>query len=412
MTVLPKMPPRSAAVPAPIEEAEYRARYARIQESMQTARLDALLITSEDNYRYVTGFNSPTWVNLARPRYAVIPQEGAPCVIVPTTNVPVVRTTSWIADLRSWVSPNPADDGVSLAVEALKSAGSRFGRIGAELGPQSRLTMPVGDFLRLREALHPSEVVDGDGLLRQLRQIKSEGEVAFIRHAATIVSTAFARLAGQIAIGQTEDEACRLFQIELMRLGIERIPYLIGVSGFAGYNSLQTSPTQAVLDDGCVLAIDTGCSHGGYFCDFDRNYAFGRTPDKVRRIHRLLWQATEAGIRAARPGATAGDLWRAQAQVIGELAPSIGTDVRRAENGRMGHSIGLRLTEPPSVHPADTTVLVPGMVMTIEPAVTYAVDTPNGLVTRTMVHEENLVITGDGSALLSQRADEEITVVA
>jgi Xaa-Pro dipeptidase len=98
--------------------------------------------------------------------------------------------------------------------------------------------------------------------------------------------------------------------------------------------------------------------------------------------------------------------------VIDEVASSIGTDVRRAENGRMGHSIGLRLTEPPSVHPADTTVLVPGMVMTIEPAVTYAVDTPNGLVTRTMVHEENLVITGDGADLLSQRADEEITVVA
>jgi Xaa-Pro aminopeptidase len=173
MTVLPQMPPRSGAIPAPIEADEYRARYARIQERMQAERLDALLITSEDNYRYVTGFNSPTWVNLARPRYAVIPQAGAPCVIVPTTNVPVVRTTSWIADLRSWVSPNPADDGISLAVEALKSAGSRFGRIGAELGPQSRLTMPVGDFLRLRETLRPSEVVDGDGLLRQLRQIKS-----------------------------------------------------------------------------------------------------------------------------------------------------------------------------------------------------------------------------------------------
>ena len=118
---------------------EYRNRLARIQEEMAKRELDALLVTSEDNYRYITGFDSPTWYNLTRPRYCIVPSKGEPLVIVPSNNVKAIEETTWIKDIRSWVSPCPEDDGVTLTGDALKACAGRFNRIGAELGAQSRL---------------------------------------------------------------------------------------------------------------------------------------------------------------------------------------------------------------------------------------------------------------------------------
>ena len=70
--------------PPPISVDEHRARIAATQERMAEQRLDALLITSEDNYRYLTGFNAPVWQNLTRPRYCIVPPKGDPVLIIPT----------------------------------------------------------------------------------------------------------------------------------------------------------------------------------------------------------------------------------------------------------------------------------------------------------------------------------------
>ena len=69
--------------------------------------------------------------------------------------------------------------------------------------------------------------------------------------------------------------------------------------------------------------------------------------------------------------------------------------------GRLGHGLGLQLTEPPSNMPGEAVVLEPGMVMTIEPGMDYG----NG---KMLVHEENVVITEDGCRLLTTRAPREM----
>ncbi|TIX41571.1 MAG: aminopeptidase P family protein, partial [Mesorhizobium sp.] len=159
------------------EISEYEARLASAQKLMHRERLDAILITSEDHFRYFTGFHSPTWVNLTRPRYAVLPSRGDIILIVPTSNAEMTRRTSWVRDVRMWVSPRPEDDGISLVRDAIRSVSSGHGRIGAELGAESRLTMPAGDFLRLGRELSPTELVDGYPLLRELLMRKSAAEV-------------------------------------------------------------------------------------------------------------------------------------------------------------------------------------------------------------------------------------------
>ena len=72
--------------------------------------------------------------------------------------------------------------------------------------------------------------------------------------------------------------------------------------------------------------------------------------------------------------------------------------------GRLGHGLGMELTEWPSIRSEDNTLLEPGMILTLEPGRTFS---PG----KQMVHEENIVITEDGARMLSYRAPEEIPII-
>ena len=72
--------------------------------------------------------------------------------------------------------------------------------------------------------------------------------------------------------------------------------------------------------------------------------------------------------------------------------------------GRMGHGLGMELTEWPSVMPGDDTLLEPGMVLTIEPGMSFA---PG----KEMVHEENILITEERARILTKRAPVEMPII-
>ena len=145
--------------------------------------------------------------------------------------------------------------------------------------------------------------------------------------------------------------------------------------------------------------LDTGTVFDGYFSDFDRNFAFGNADEVTRLAYDLVYRATDAGLAAARPGVTAADLWAAMAAVL-DVGGSTGNAV-----GRLGHGLGMQLTELPSNMASNRTVMQPGMVMTLEPSMTYGEG-------RVMVHEENIVIRDGPPELLSRRAAAEIPIIA
>ena len=230
--------------PAPIQTSEYRGRLSRVQAEMASTGLDALFITSEDNFRWLTGFNAPVWQNLTRPRYCIVPAHGDPVLILPSGNDVISnRTAAWIRDVRSWAAPNPDDDGVTLVIDALAGCAGAHRRIGAELGRESRVTMPIGDFLRIRDGIAPAQMVDADWMLRTLRMVKSPAEIAIMRHVCQLVSRAFEALPGLVRIGDTERDVAAAFQCEVLRNGGEKIPYLICTSGAGGYPCSNLGPT-------------------------------------------------------------------------------------------------------------------------------------------------------------------------
>jgi len=380
------------------ERREFEARLARAQAAMTEDELDALVVTTAPNVRYFTGFNTQFWESPTRPWFVVVPRQGAISAVIPEIGAPGMAET-WVEDIRTWPAPRPDDDGVSLLQATLLALPRRFGRVGWEMGRESVVRMPLRDFDDLRDRVGNLAFADGSPTLWALRRVKSPAEIARLRHVCQLASAAFEALPQSLRIGDSEIEARRKMQIALAEQGADSAPFVAVVSGRGGYSQCIVGPSERRLGDGDVLFIDTGATFDGYFCDFDRNFAFGSLSDAAQRAHRALWDATEAGIAAARPGATATDLWRAMAKVLEEVG-SKGLNV-----GRMGHGLGLQLTEPPSNMPGDDTTLVPGMVMTIEPGMEYA---PGCM----LLHEENVVITDGGAELLTRRAPREMPVIA
>lgn len=378
--------------------AEFQRRLARAQAIMSAHRFDALLLTTPSNIRYFTGFDSQFWESPTRPWFVVVPVAAAPIAVIPEIGAREMART-WITDIRTWPAPVPEDDGVSLLAGTLSGLGRRFGRVGAELGREMALRMPVLDFLALRERVRGAELVDGTPAIWETRMIKTEAEIGHIRYICQIASEAYAALPAKVRAGDTEREAVRQLRIDVAARGADATSFMPGISGPGGVAQIVCGPRDRVLEGGDILFIDTGSTFDGYFCDFDRNYAVGRVADPARRAHEAVWDATEAGIAAAVPGATTDDVWRAMAAIL-EAAGSIGSNV-----GRLGHGLGLQLTEPPSHRPGDGTVIREGMVLTIEPGMEYA---PGKMI----VHEENVAIRSGGAELLTRRAPREMWAIS
>lgn len=378
------------------DQLEYEVRTAQLQAEMHEHEIDCILLTTECDIRYYSGFYTPMWYSPTRPWFLVIPTRGKPIAVVPEIGASIMQAT-WLDSVKTWSAPMPEDDGVSLLADTISSLSSRYGCVGVCLGAESYVRMPQSNFQKLHETID-KKWVDISSTMKALRMVKSPAEVAKIRHACRIANQAFSNLPSYAKTGMTEYEICKQFKIDMLRLGMDECPYVVSDSGPDGYECIVALPKERVIEAGDVFIIDTGSKWDGYYCDFDRNWAFGYVSDTTKRAYALTYQATSKGFVAAQVGATMSDIYQAMWSVLSGVA--LGNDV-----GRMGHGLGMELTEKPSITPTDHTPLKAGMVITLEPGMVYA---PN----RSMVHEENIVITDSGPQWLTQRAPAELEIIA
>ena len=375
---------------------EFENRTLRAQEIMHEYELDGILLTTPQNIRYFTGYDSQFWESPTRPWFIIVPLSGKPIAIVPEIGESEFKKT-WLDEIKTWPSPRPEDEGVSLLKSNLENVKKTFGQIGLELGSEMALRMPISDFLKLKEVVG-TNLVDGSNAIWDMRMIKTNEELKKIKFVCSIASDAYNALPSTLSIGNTEREAVHKLKIDILNRGADSVPFMPGISGQGGVSQIVCGPTDRILDDGDILFIDTGSTFDGYFCDFDRNYAFGKVASDVEKVYQILWQATEIGIKTATPGATTNDIFNAMNKVIQD-GGTIGNNV-----GRLGHGLGLQLTEPPSHRLGEKTVIKENMVLTIEPAMEYA---PGKMI----VHEENIIIQQDGAELITKRAPKEIPVI-
>ena len=378
------------------EKEEFETRTLKAQRLMRLEEMDSLLLTTEPEVRYFSGFHTPFWQSPTRPWYLVVPLEGKPIAVIPEIGAERMAST-WIDKIETWASPRPKDEGLTELSNILKDIERKFGRVGLPMGAETHVRMPFLDFSKLTQLVSGLEFVDGSSIVSKLRMIKSESEISKTRFICQCVSQSFQNIKKFAKQGDTEREIFRKFKIDILSNGADEVPYLVGGSGTNGPEEVIGMPSDRVMGEGDVLMMDTGAVFDGYYSDFDRNFGFGSVSEAAQSAYRKVYDATEVGLRLVRPGMTAEELWC-------EMANVLKLDQGSGSVGRLGHGLGMQLTEWPSHMPGDKTVLKEGMVITLEPSLTFDKK-------KIMVLEENIVVRDGQAELLTYRAPEEIPVI-
>lgn len=203
--------------------------------------------------------------------------------------------------------------------------------------------------------------------------LKTSAEIARLARPAKAVSQVLHRLHELVKPGAKLDEIASFCEEQLRLVGVD--PAQQGYRGFPGSISVSIGaiaahgvPNEAELTAGDVLTVDlVGCLDGWY-ADAAWSYVVEPAAPRERNLVRAAWECSAAGIRAAKAGGLLNDIGRAVHKRSEELGCRV---VERF----CGHGIGRDIHEDPLIRYSGDMEpgqpLVPGMVLTIEPVVTF-----------------------------------------
>ena len=368
----------------PIEE--YEARVQRARELMAKKGIDILFLTGDRNYLYFTGHRPLTpegWA--ARPNYFVLPLEGDANLIVHLFLEGDVRSSSWVENLSTYSSLLEAP--IKELAAIFRHYKTKRKRIGAELGQEQRIGMPIRDFLGLREELREFEFVDAAPLLWEMRAIKSPNELICIRRAMDITARGFMEGFPLVSSGMTEKEIACVLGSKMVEHGAETF-WTVIASGKENKERISGKPTDRKVAPGDMVWVDMGAMVNDYWADYARSGVVGGPSPDQKHYYEIIVEATTEGVAAVKagvPGSTIIDICE-------KALHDRGLDIS-FHAGRLGHGVGLFFVEPPSIAKWDPVILAENMVITIEP----------GLVREDGIYhaEENVLVTKDGYEILS-----------
>ena len=208
---------------------EFANRCTAAQSAMANRDIAALLLTSEADVRYFTGFMTQFWQSPTRPWFILLPASGQPIAVIPSIGVPLMRDC-YIGDLRSWASPAESDDGISLLVELIYDHVGNSDRLGMMMGRETSVRMPLADITVLQVQLDGITLTDMTADIQQIRMIKSPAEQEKLKYICSTVSRVFAAIPNWVVAGMPLDELFRQFKIKALEAGVDDVSYLVGLS--------------------------------------------------------------------------------------------------------------------------------------------------------------------------------------
>jgi len=325
-------------------------RHAALAALLEAEGLDALLVTSRPNIRYLTGFSGSAGVAVAtRSALLVVTdfrydeQARQQCGAV--ARVEIEGTSVWERLFKEL----PTLDTLGLV---------GFEAHAISVKDAERFSSGPGAAWRWKAA--------GE-LVERLRVRKDAGEVAAIRAAAGVAAAALCDTLALIRPGQTELEVAGLLEGALRRHGSEAHPFpTIVASGPRSALPHAHTSTRTVLA-GEWLLLDFGAVVDGYCADVTRTVVVGRRADESQRA---LYGVVQDAQRRAREGVRAGMSGR-EADALAR-GPIEARGFGAAFGHSTGHGVGLEVHEAPRLARTATDLLPDGAVITIEPGVYVA----------------------------------------
>ncbi|MFN7994600.1 MAG: Xaa-Pro peptidase family protein [Bryobacteraceae bacterium] len=320
---------------------EFSRRREQMGAGLPTRKLDAMLVTSPANVRYLSGFTG---------------SNGA-LLVLPGGGIFFTDPRYTIQSSREVSCPVKICKGPMLPAIAAAVSRKHIRRLGFE-----RSHLKYDDFETLCSHIPGKSVLEPVmGWAESLRLIKSDCEMALIRRSVQTNSRAFEQAVRRFKPGMRELDLAAEIDYRMRRLGADGPSFDTIVA--AGERSAlpHAHPTDALIPNRGMILIDMGAFHNGYASDMTRVVFVGSPAAREKGVYRAVLEAQLAAIDAVRPGVTTAYVDRQARRVLSRYK------LDKAFVHSTGHGLGLEIHELPRIGRKDKTVLQAGMAITIEP---------------------------------------------
>jgi Xaa-Pro aminopeptidase len=221
----------------------------------------------------------------------------------------------------------------------------------------------VGLELRKRLGDH-IEVVDALHVFRKIRMVKTEPEIALLRHAAEINDNAVREAAAAALPGRPLSSMVDAYRLSMVRQGgtfMGQRGMMFGAGPDGGFVLDNRWAESKILADGDVVVFDCVGKYELYHVDTARTGVVGRAPARLEQLHSIVREAIGAAEAMLKPGVNT----EATKAAAAEVARRHGLDLGLTTLA--WHNVGLDVVE--YAHPSERTqgwVVEPGMVMNLE----------------------------------------------
>ena len=308
-------------------------------------KVDGFLVSNLNNLYYLTGFDG----------------EGL-ALITPEENL--LFTDSRYTEQAEKESPQ-----FKIMTD---KAGKKNARIDAlnktmEKHKIKKLTFE-GDFLNYNdfkkyEKYFSIELVDGKKAIEKLRIIKDKTEIMKIRKACQIITETLKEVMEMIEPGLRELDIANELAYTMRKKGALGEAFQAIVISGERTSLPHGKPSEKKIEEGELITIDTGANYQKYNSDITRTFIMGKENEKQKEIYQIVFDAQRTALESVKPGIKCSELDKIARDIIKDKGYG------KYFGHGLGHGVGLDIHESPRVSPNDTTILEPGMIITIEPGI-------------------------------------------
>lgn len=312
-------------------------------------KIDGLLITSNNNYRWLSGFT------------------GSNCTLLITADQALLGT-----DFRYWEQAEQqspefelvrmgSDEGLATFTDMVKMSGSSA--LGLE-GSQVSIVQ-YKTWQKATAEIEGLKLISLGQTVEPLRLIKTDAELDKIRAAAAITDEVMGQVNTIAKVGMTEKALAWELEKRMRELGADGLAFDIIVAAGPNGALAHHRPSSRPLQQGDTIVIDMGAKLDGYHSDLTRSFHMGEADpdDKFWAVYNLVLAAQKNALAEMRANMSG--------QAIDALARDVIDDAGHGEafGHSLGHGVGLEIHENPRLSKLTKSEIPAGSVVTVEPGV-------------------------------------------
>lgn len=348
----------------------------KLRSLMEKKNLDAFIVTSAQNRRYISGFT------------------GSAGLLIVTKSKQLFITDFRYIEQATEQAPD--FEIIEHKQSIIQEAAAQLLKEGAQQAGFEHEDVTFALYQQFQNAVQ-AELIPSSGLIEELRLIKSEAELAIMKTAAEIADAAYTHILTFVKPGMKEIEVSNELEFFMRKQGATQSSFDTIVA--SGYRSALPHgvASDKEIQKGELVTLDYGALYNGYCSDITRTFAVGEISDKLREIYDIVLEANLRGVAGVKPGITGKEADALTRDYISEKGYG------QYFGHSTGHGLGMDVHESPALSFRSDTVLKPGMVVTVEPGI-YIPEVGGCRI------EDDLVLTADGSERLTFSTKDLITL--